>query len=93
MLGDRDMLPALYFIFSRMGCERAMNDVLTEGRTLLARDQQREVDVMIGEQSTVILPDGEIDIGMLAADEQVRIARKFIGAGVKIQVDKVKRAA
>jgi ATP-dependent RNA helicase HelY len=32
-----------------MGCERAMDDVLTEGRTLLARDQQREVDVTIAD--------------------------------------------
>ncbi|HMH48944.1 MAG TPA: DEAD/DEAH box helicase [Candidatus Acidoferrum sp.] len=48
-LEARGWLPAIYFIFSRMGCERAMDDVLTEGRTLLARDQQREVDVVISE--------------------------------------------
>jgi superfamily II RNA helicase len=48
-LEARGWLPAIYFIFSRMGCERAMDDVLTEGRTLLTRDQQREVDVTIAE--------------------------------------------
>jgi superfamily II RNA helicase len=48
-LEARGWLPAIYFIFSRMGCERAMDDVLTEGRTLLARDQQREVDLVISE--------------------------------------------
>jgi superfamily II RNA helicase len=48
-LEARGWLPAIYFIFSRMGCERAMDDVLTEGRTLLARDQQREVDLVIAE--------------------------------------------
>ena len=48
-LEARGWLPAIYFIFSRMGCERAMDDVLTEGRTLLSREQQREVDVTIGE--------------------------------------------
>ena len=48
-LEARGWLPTIYFIFSRMGCERAMDDVLTEGRTLLARDQQREVDVVIAE--------------------------------------------
>jgi superfamily II RNA helicase len=48
-LEARGWLPTIYFIFSRMGCERAMNDILTEGRTLLSRDQQREVDVVIGE--------------------------------------------
>jgi superfamily II RNA helicase len=48
-LEARGWLPTIYFIFSRMGCERAMNDVLTEGRTLLSRDQRREVDVLISE--------------------------------------------
>src|SRR5882762_10309585 len=48
-LEARGWLPTIYFIFSRMGCERAMDDVLTEGRTLLARDQQGEVDLVISE--------------------------------------------
>jgi superfamily II RNA helicase len=48
-LEARGWLPTIYFIFSRMGCERAMDDVLAEGRTLLSRDQQREVDLVIGE--------------------------------------------
>src|SRR2546427_5087016 len=39
----RGWLPAIYFIFSRVGCERALEDVLTEGRALLTSDQQREV--------------------------------------------------
>src|SRR5213594_4937753 len=33
----RGWLPAIYFIFSRVGCERALEDVLTEGRALLGR--------------------------------------------------------
>src|SRR5213594_4932072 len=45
----RGWLPAIYFIFSRVGCERALEDVLTEGRALLGREQQREVDRAIGE--------------------------------------------
>ncbi len=48
-LEARGWLPAIYFIFSRVGCERAMGDVLTEGRGLLSREQRREVDVAIGE--------------------------------------------
>src|SRR3989449_7400689 len=35
-LEARAWLPAIYFIFSRVGCERAMQDVLTEGKSLLA---------------------------------------------------------
>ena len=33
-LEARRWLPTLYFIFSRVGCERAMDDVLTEGGAL-----------------------------------------------------------
>jgi superfamily II RNA helicase len=48
-LEARRWLPAIYFIFSRIGCERAMQDVLTEGKSLLEPPQQREVDTAIGE--------------------------------------------
>ncbi len=48
-LEARGWLPAIYFIFSRVGCERAMEDVLAEGRGLISPDQRREVDVTIGE--------------------------------------------
>ncbi|HUF91406.1 MAG TPA: DEAD/DEAH box helicase [Candidatus Limnocylindria bacterium] len=46
-LEQRGWLPAIYFIFSRAGCERAMQDVLTEGRPLITREQRREVDETI----------------------------------------------
>jgi len=48
-LEARGWLPVIYFIFSRAGCERAMDDVLVEGRALLTREQQAEVDRAIGE--------------------------------------------
>ena len=48
-LQGRGWLPAIYFIFSRVGCERAMDDVLGDGRSLLTREQQREVDIIINE--------------------------------------------
>ena len=48
-LEARGWLPTIYFIFSRVGCERAMQDVLTEGKSLLAAPQQREVDTAIGD--------------------------------------------
>ena len=48
-LEGRGWLPAIYFIFSRVGCERAMEDVLGEGRSLLTREQQRQVDAQINE--------------------------------------------
>src|SRR2546425_6373586 len=36
-LDARGWLPAIYFIFSRAGCERAMQDVLADGRPLITR--------------------------------------------------------
>jgi superfamily II RNA helicase len=48
-LEARDWLPAIYFIFSRAGCERAMDEVLEEGRALLDRGRRREVEQAIAE--------------------------------------------
>lgn len=48
-LQARGWLPAIYFIFSRAGCERAMQDFVTEGRGLLTAAQQREVEDAIRE--------------------------------------------
>ena len=49
-LESRGWLPSIYFIFSRAGCERAMETVLAEGKPLLTREQQRQVDEAIREQ-------------------------------------------
>ncbi|HXA98064.1 MAG TPA: DEAD/DEAH box helicase [Candidatus Dormibacteraeota bacterium] len=51
-LESRGWLPAIYFIFSRAGCERAMETVLAEGKPLLSREQQGQVDGAIREQIT-----------------------------------------
>jgi superfamily II RNA helicase len=48
-LEAKNWLPTIYFIFSRAGCERAMDDVLTEGRAFVTREQQREIDVAVAE--------------------------------------------
>ncbi len=48
-LEARRWLPAIYFIFSRVGCERAMQDVLEDGRSLLAPEQEEAVDRAIEE--------------------------------------------
>ncbi len=50
-LAERGWLPAIYFIFSRAGCERAMESYLAEGEPLLTRPQQREVESAITEAS------------------------------------------
>src|SRR5205823_2586445 len=56
-LETRGWLPAIYFIFSRAGCERALDDILAEGRGLLTLAQQDDVDhainALIQESPTV----------------------------------------
>ena len=49
------------------------------------------VDVMIGEHVIVILPDREVDLGTIAADEFVTLHKKLTAAGELIEVGKVKR--
>ncbi|MGH7266982.1 MAG: DEAD/DEAH box helicase, partial [Candidatus Rokuibacteriota bacterium] len=48
-LEARRWLPAIYFIFSRVGCERALEDVLRDGKSLLDRPRRREVEEAIRE--------------------------------------------
>jgi ATP-dependent RNA helicase HelY len=46
-LKGRGWLPAIYFIFSRAGCEEALRRLLEEGFSLLDSKQQQEVDEAI----------------------------------------------
>jgi hypothetical protein len=39
------------------------------------------VDVWIGRRCIILLPDGETDLGLVAADEEVRIERTITAAG------------
>jgi superfamily II RNA helicase len=48
-LERRQWLPAIYFIFSRAGCERALDELLGEGRSLLSSAQRSEVESAIGD--------------------------------------------
>ena len=43
-LQERRWLPAIYFIFSRSGCERALRRFLEDGGSLLAPERRAEVD-------------------------------------------------
>ncbi len=46
-LRERRWLPAIYFIFSRSGCERALRRYLEDGDSLLPADRRAEVDEAI----------------------------------------------
>jgi hypothetical protein len=51
------------------------------------------VDVMIGEHVIVILPDREVGLGIVAADELVTLSKKLTAAGELIEVSITKRTA
>lgn len=62
-LAAREWLPAIYFIFSRVGCERALEEVLAEGQSLLDPPARREVERTIREavEETPVLGASELN--------------------------------
>lgn len=57
------------------------------------RPDMHMVDVMIGEYAIVVLPDREVEIGIVAADEVVRLDQRATPSGAAIEVRKVRREA
>jgi hypothetical protein len=51
------------------------------------------VDVMIGEHVIVVLPDRDVDVGVVPADELVLLGKRATPAGEVIEVHKIKREA
>jgi len=49
--------------------------------------------VMIGQRCVVILPDRDVDLGMLGADEMIQLQRKATATGETIEVTKMRRPA
>jgi ATP-dependent RNA helicase HelY len=61
MLGERGMLPALYFIFSRMGCEEAVASCLDTGLRLTTPDERERIRTIV-EERTAGLTDDDLDV-------------------------------
>ncbi len=61
ILGERDMLPSLYFIFSRIGCEEAVAACLDAGLRLTTADQRARIREIIDER-TAALTDDDLDV-------------------------------
>lgn len=58
-LAEEGMLPAIYFIFSRAGCEAAANVVVDAGLRLIGPDEREEVR-RIAEERTAHLSDADL---------------------------------
>ncbi len=61
MLGERDMLPSLYFIFSRVGCEEAVAACLDAGLRLTTPDERVRIRAIVDER-TAALTDDDLDV-------------------------------
>jgi ATP-dependent RNA helicase HelY len=61
VLGERNMLPALYFIFSRMGCEEAVAACLDAGLRLTTPDERVRIREIV-EERTAALTDDDLDV-------------------------------
>ena len=61
LLGERDMLPALYFIFSRMGCDEAVAACLDAGLRLTTPDERRRIGAIVAERTSA-LTDDDLDV-------------------------------
>ncbi|MEZ5169662.1 MAG: DEAD/DEAH box helicase [Acidimicrobiia bacterium] len=59
-LRDRDELPAIYFIFSRAGCDRALDECVSAGVRFTTADEARRIRG-IAESRTAALDDRDLD--------------------------------
>ena len=61
LLRERDMLPALYFIFSRAGCEDAVEACLAAGLRLTTHQERARIREIVAER-TAALTDDDLDV-------------------------------
>jgi len=65
MLGEDDLLPAIFFIFSRAGCDQAVGQVLRGGVSLTTAQERREILEFVEERCDRLDDD---DRGVLGYD-------------------------
>ena len=61
LLDERAMLPSIYFLFSRMGCEEAVSACLDAGLRLTSPDERPRIR-SIAEERTATLTDADLDV-------------------------------
>jgi ATP-dependent RNA helicase HelY len=61
LLGESDMLPALYFIFSRVGCDEAVAACLDAGLRLTTPDERQRIRDIVAEHIAA-LTDDDLDV-------------------------------
>ena len=61
LLEEHDMLPAIYFIFSRAACDDAVTQCVREGKRLTTVEERRQIRA-IAEDHAEPLSDGDLDV-------------------------------
>ena len=62
LLDSKNLLPAIFFIFSRVGCDQAVNQVLRSGVRLTTVQEQGEIRAIVEERCRTLLDE---DLGVL----------------------------
>lgn len=57
LLGDRNLLPAIFFIFSRNGCDQAVRQVLRAGVRLTEKHERDEIREIVEERCRTLLDE------------------------------------
>jgi ATP-dependent RNA helicase HelY len=57
LLDDRNLLPAIFFIFSRLGCDQAVKQVLRAGVRLTTEAEREEIRAIVEERCRTILDE------------------------------------
>jgi ATP-dependent RNA helicase HelY len=66
LLAERDLLPAIYFLFSRAGCDDAARQLLRDGLHLTSTDERDRIRALIGEHTAGLGPD---ELAVLGFDQ------------------------
>jgi ATP-dependent RNA helicase HelY len=61
LLAEEDMLPAIYFIFSRAACDDAVTQCLREGQRLTTSEERRQIRA-IAESHVAVLSDDDLRV-------------------------------
>lgn len=77
LLGQHTLLPAIFFIFSRAGCEAAVNQVMRSGVRLTSHEERVEIRQIVDERLYAI-PDE--DLGVLGYWEWTEALQRGVAA-------------
>ncbi|RLP74336.1 DEAD/DEAH box helicase [Mycetocola tolaasinivorans] len=54
LLGENELLPAIFFVFSRNGCDQAVRQVLRTGVRLTTGDERREIRAIVNDRTRTL---------------------------------------